>query len=123
MSHYYNSTESGPDGRLASEARDLEMSRGLAYLIGKLKSIKEADGSSLYDHISVTFGGNISTDHILLNCPTVLIGNGAGLKMGMHTRLKDGTPLCNAWLTMLQGMGLKVDQHGDSTGIIKELLA
>lgn len=123
MSHYYNSTESGPNGRLASEARDLEMSRGLAYLIGKLKNCKEADGSSLYDHISLTFGGNISTGHILANCPTILVGNGAGLKMGMHIMLKDGTPLCNAWLTILQGLGLDVQKHGDSTGIIEELLA
>lgn len=123
MSHYYNSSEAGADGRNASEARDLEMSKGLAYLIKKLKATKEADGSSLYDHIMLTFGGNISTGHILANCPTILIGKGAGLKMGMHTMMKDGTPLCNAWLTMLHGLGLKVEKHGDSTGVLKELMA
>jgi hypothetical protein len=123
MSHYYNATEAGPEGRLASEARDLEMSRCLAYLISKLKNCKESDGSTLYDNIALTFGGNISTGHILSNCPTILVGKGAGLKMGHHIMLKDGTPLCNAWLTIIQGLGIDVDQHGDSTGTLQELIA
>jgi len=33
------------------------------------------------------------------------------------------TPLCNAWLTLLQGSGVAVERHGDSTGIIDELIA
>jgi hypothetical protein len=37
--------------------------------------------------------------------------------------LPKGTPLCNAWLTLLQGAGVPVERHGDSTGLIRELLA
>ena len=40
---------------------------------------------------------------------------------GQHLVLEEDTPLCNVWLTMLQGMGINTDQHGDSTGVVKEL--
>ena len=57
------------------------------------------------------------------NCPTILIGGGANLKMGHNMILPDETPLNNVWLTILQCSGVKVDSHGDSTGVIKELQA
>ena len=37
--------------------------------------------------------------------------------------LKEGTPLNNVWLTMLQGVGVDAKSHGDSTGIVSELQA
>jgi len=33
------------------------------------------------------------------------------------------TPLCNAWLTMLHGIGVEAERHGDSTGVLKEIVA
>jgi len=33
------------------------------------------------------------------------------------------TPLCNAWLTLLRGVDIDVPRHGDSTGVISELVA
>ena len=30
--------------------------------------------------------------------------------------LPEDTPLCNVWLTLLQGMGIDVERHGDSSG-------
>jgi hypothetical protein len=30
--------------------------------------------------------------------------------------MPDKTPLCNLWLTLLQGSGIDVPRHGDSTG-------
>ena len=107
----------------ASQARDKAHSELLAGLIDKLKSTKEADGSSLYDHVSLTFGSNISSIHYLDNCPTILAGGGANLKMGEHIVLSKDTPLCNVWLTMLQGMGIKTERHGDSSGVVKKLRA
>ena len=107
----------------ASKARDKAHSELLARLIDKLKATKEADGSSLFDHTAVAFGSNISSIHYLTNCPTVLTGGGANLKLGQHLVLPKDTPLCNVWLTMLQGMGVGVDRHGDSTDVISELQA
>jgi hypothetical protein len=107
----------------ASQARDKIHSEMLAGLIDKLKATKEADGSSLFDHTALAFGSNISSIHYLDNCPTILAGGGANLKMGEHLVLSKDTPLCNVWLTMLNGLGIKTERHGDSSGIVKKLRA
>ena len=118
VSHY------SPGERMeASKARDKMHSTLLAGLMDKLKATKEADGSSLFDHTSLAFGSNISNIHYLDNCPTLLAGGGANLKLGEHLVLPKDTPLCNVWLTMLQGMGIDAERHGDSSGIVKELQA
>lgn len=118
VSHY------APGERMeASKARDKAHSEMLAGLIDRLKATKEADGSSLFDHTTVAFGSNISSIHYLTNCPTVLAGRGANLKLGQHLVLPKNTPLCNVWLTMLHGMGIEAERHGDSSGIVKELQA
>jgi hypothetical protein len=118
MSHY------SPGERMeASQKRDAAQSKLLAGLIDKLKATKEADGSSLFDHVALAYGSNIRSIHYLDNCPTVLTGGGANLKLGQHLVLPKDTPLSNVWLTMLHGIGLDVERHGDSTGVVKELQA
>lgn len=116
MSHY-----SQGERMEASQARDKAHSGLLAGLIDKLKATKEADGSSLFDHTALAFGSNISSIHYLTNCPTLLTGGGANLKLGQHLVLPKDTPLCNLWLTMLRGMGIDVERHGDSSGVVKQL--
>ena len=120
MSHYHSTMGEKLD---ASQRRDIANSELLAGLIDNLKAKKEADGSSLFDHTTVVFGSNTRTEHNGDNCPTLLAGRGAGLKMGQNLVLPKDTPLCNAWLTLLQGSGVPAERHGDSTGVIKELLA
>jgi hypothetical protein len=118
VSHYQ------PGERMdASQSRDKTHSELLAGLIDKLKSTKEADGSTLFDHTALAFGSNISSIHYLDNCPTLLTGGGANLKLGEHLVTSKDTPLCNVWLTMLHGMGIEAERHGDSSGVIKELQA
>jgi hypothetical protein len=118
MSHY------SPGDRMeASQKRDVAQSELLARLMDKLKATKEPDGTSLFDHTVLAYGSNIRTIHYLDNCPTILAGGGAGLKRGQHISLPKNTPLSNAWLTLLHGLGIKAESHGDSTGIIKELIA
>jgi len=118
ISHY------SPGERMeASKTRDKVHAELLAGLIDKLKATKEADGSSLFDHVALAFGSNISSIHYLTNCPTLLTGGGANLKLGQHLVLPEDTPLCNVWLTTLQGVGIQTERHGDSTGVVKELQA
>lgn len=118
MSHYT------PGVRMeASKARDKAQSELLAGFIDRLKATREVDGSSLFDHIALAYGSNIRSIHFLDNCPTVITGGGANLKLGQHLVLPQDTPLCNIWLTMLQGIGLDIDRHGDSTGVVPELKA
>ena len=105
------------------QRRDLAQSELLAGFLDRLKETKEADGSSLFDHVSLVFGSNLRTVHTMENCPTILSGGGAGVKLGHNLVMPKNTPLCNAWLTLLHGVGVKVERHGDSTGIVKELQA
>lgn len=111
------------DRTVASQKRDTAQSELLAGLIDQLKATKEPDGTSLFDHTILVYGSNIRTIHYLDNCPTLIAGRGAGLKMGEHIVLKDkNTPLCNLWLALLNGVGAKVKSHGDSTRVLSEVL-
>ena len=119
MSHYHGAPGDRVD---ASRKRDVAQSTLLAGLLDRLKTTKEADGTSLFDHTTLVYGSNIRTGHSLDNCPTLLAGGGAGLKLGQNIVVTKGTPLCNAWLTLLKGSGVDVDGFGDSTGVLQELV-
>jgi hypothetical protein len=118
MTHYTTSERLD-----ASQKRDVAQSELLAGLLDKLKATREPDGSSLLDHTVLVYGSNIRTVHYLDNCPTILAGGAAGLKLGQHLVLPRDTPLCNAWLTILHGLGIEAERHGDSTGDVPELRA
>ena len=108
----------------ASQARDRALSGLLGHLIERLQATTEPDGTRLFDHTSVVFGTNVRSQHYLDNCPTILTGGGAGIKLGRHVVMKDPkTPLCNVFLTLLKGVGVQAESFGDSTGIIEELIA
>jgi hypothetical protein len=120
MSHYH-----GRPGDVveSSRKRDLAQSELLAGLIKKLKDTKEPDGSTLFDHTTVVYGSNIRTGHSLDNCPTLITGRGAGVKLGENIVVTKGSPLCNAWLTLLKGSGVAAESFGDSTGELGEIKA
>jgi hypothetical protein len=94
-----------------------------AYLIGKLRSIREGAGT-LLDSCMIAYGsgnsdGNRHTHHDL---PVLLIGKGGGsLKVGRHLRYPKETPLNNLWLAMLHRFGVHTEQLGDSTGLLDGL--
>ena len=118
MSHYTSG-----DRKVVSQTRDQKQSELLAYFIDRLKATREADGSCLFDHVSLSYGSNINSIHYLTNCPTIITGRGAGIRLGQHLVLDSNTPLANLWLSLLRGVGIDAASHGDSSGIIKELFA
>jgi len=120
MSHYHSTLGEKLD---ASQRRDLTQSELLAGFLDQLKATKEPDGSSLFDHVALAYGSNIRTGHELSNCPTIITGRGAGLKLGHNLVAPKDTPLCNTWLAMLHGVGVQAERHGDSSGVLKEILA
>ncbi len=120
MSHYHSTMGEKLE---ASQRRDLAQSELLAGFIDSLKATKEADGSCLFDHVALAYGSNIRTEHNLDNCPTLVTGRGAGLKLGHNIIAPKDTPLCNAWLAMLRGVGVKAERHGDSSGELTQMIA
>jgi len=119
MSHYHSTRAEKLD---CSQKRDLAQSQLLDGLLERLKATKESDGTSLFDNVTVVYGSNLRTGHELTNSPTLIAGRGAGVKLGHNLVMPKHTPLNNCWLTLLKGSGVEVETHGDSTGILEELL-
>ena len=97
--------------------------RQFAYLVDKLSKLPEGDGSML-DHTLFLYGTGISDSntHFHDDLPIALVGGkAAGIKGGRYMRYPKGTPLTNLHLTILQNMGIPVEQIGDSTGTVDRL--
>lgn len=95
----------------------------LAYLLQKLDSIQEADGS-LLDHCMLTYGSGNSDGnrHNHDDLPVLVAGGGCGsLRLGRHVRYPNETPLTNLWISMLNRLDVDVDRFGDSTGPLNSL--
>ena len=89
----------------------------------KLKSTPEGDGS-LLDSTVYLYGSGMgnSSLHDHENLPILVAGGAAtGLKGGRHIQYKDGTPLANLHLTLLDRVGVHPDSFGDSSGKIDDL--
>ena len=94
-----------------------------AYLVNKLKSIQEGNGT-LLDHCMVVYGSGNSDGnrHNHDDLPIVVAGKGNGsLTTGRHVKFARETPLNNLWLSMLDRMQSGVDRLGDSTGRLNGL--
>ncbi len=95
------------------------------YFLEKLQATKEGNGT-LLDHSMMVLGSGMGNpdvhDHV--NLP-IVVGGGAGGKMkgGRHIKYAEPTPMANLHLTLLDKVGIKIDQFADSKGKIDELLA
>ena len=89
-----------------------------AYMIEKMKGIREGEGT-LLDNSMLLFGagmhdGNAHNPH---NLPIVLAGRGGGtLATGRTVAYEKNTPLTNLYLAMLNRMGTPVEKFSDSSG-------
>ncbi len=93
-----------------------------AYLLGKLKAVREGE-HSLLDSTMIVYGSGISDGdrHNHDDLPVLLAGRGAGsLKPGRHVKYSP-QPLNNLYLSLLDRMGAPVDRLGDSTGRLPRL--
>lgn len=92
-----------------------------AYLVQKLKSTPDGDGT-LLDTVMVTYGSGLGVAHNHENLPTVIAGGGfSSFKFGKHYRYPDETPIANLHLTMLQNLGAKTEAFADSSGPLQAL--
>ena len=97
-----------------------------AYLIRRMKEIRESDGRSLLDHSLLAFGAGLGdgATHQFFDLPMILAGTAQGeVRQGRFLRMPSGTLNSNLWLTLARVMGLEIDSFADSTGVISELLA
>lgn len=122
-SHHESSHHSDKEEKLEQYARiNLWHMQQYAYLLDRLKSMKEGEGSVL-DHSMILFGSSLRNGnaHEWKNLPLVLAGRGGNLRPAGHVVSAKDTPLCNLYLNLLQRGGLKLDRFGDSTGSLSGL--
>jgi hypothetical protein len=94
-----------------------------AYLLKKLSSIQEGDGT-LLDNVMIVYGSGLSdgNQHDHSNLPVLVAGGGAGsLKTGRHVQYKKETPMANLLVSMLDRMGVDHGLPGDATGPLDRL--
>lgn len=99
--------------------------RQFAYLLERLRSVREGEGT-LLDHSMVAIGSGNSDGnrHNHDDLPILLAGRGNGtISTGRHLVLPGETPLNNLWLGLLNRMDVRTAQLGDSTGELKGLSA
>ena len=87
------------------------------YFLKKLKDTPDGD-SNLLENSLIVYGspmGN-SNVHNHKRCPLFFAGHAGGaLKGNLHIKAADGTPMANAMLSAMRGIGVQMDSFGDST--------
>lgn len=89
----------------------------------KLKAIREGEGS-LLDNTVYLYGSGMGNPnvHDHTNLPILVAGGAAGgIRGGRHIRYPEPTPLANLHLTLLDRVGIRLDQFADSNGLIEDL--
>ena len=96
----------------------------VAHFIGRLKSIREPDGSTLLDNSMIVYGSSLSDghEHGARNLPVLVAGRGGGyVESGRQIRFRRDTSMSNLHLSMLQRIDQSVSQFSESDSPMSEL--
>ena len=111
-------------GYLEVQKIDLFHMQQYAYVLNRMKSIKESDGSTLFDNSIVTYGAGLGdgATHQYFDLPMIVGGKAQGqIKQGRFIKCKSGTLNSNLWLTIAKLMGLEINSFADSSEVISDL--
>jgi len=119
-SHHQNSAE-----KLAAYQKiNLWHVQQYAYLLGKLREMKEGEQTVL-DNSMILYGSGLrdGNSHSPRNLPILLGGGGGGrIATGQHLKFDENTPLSNLYVAMLDAFGVPTRQFADSTGVLPGVL-
>ncbi len=91
--------------------------------IEKMRNTPDGDGT-LLDHSIMLYGTGMGDGdhHTPYNLPITLVGGGCGtLEGGRHLKYALHTPFMNLGVSLLEKVGVQVDQISDSTGTLSNL--
>ncbi len=94
-----------------------------AYILNRLRSIPEGEGT-LLDNSMLVYGGGLADGdrHQHDDLPLIMAGRGGGTILpGRHVRYAPETPMANLLVAMLDRMGARGSSFGDSTGALRGL--
>ena len=92
----------------------------VAYLLDRMKETTDGDGT-LLDKTAIVWGSPMGDPnlHNHRRCPLIFMGKANGaLEGNLHIRAPRGTPMSNAFVSLMQGIGHDMHSFGDSTGTL-----
>ena len=114
----HHSLSHDPDGKQESQEKLLKINQWFAgefaYLAKRLSETPEPAGEgSMLDHTLLVWTNELGkgNNHTLDNIPCVLVGGGAGFKMGRCLKF-DKVAHNRLWLTLAHAMGHRIDRFG-----------
>ena len=129
LSHYKNASGQTEDDDGSTSWDSVKQKRAMyaavqrwhheqvAYLLGRMKSVREPDGSSLLDNSMMVYGSTLGdgNEHDKHHLPTLILGRGGGsIKPGRLLEYTEPINLANIHLALLQRMGLRIDKFATS---------
>jgi hypothetical protein len=118
---HHDLSHHGQDPAKLAQLKALEIAKmkTLRDFLRLLRTSREVD-ETLLDRTTVFFSSNLgdASKHSVKNMPVIVAGG--GFQHGQHLSFDENKnpPLCNLYLSILQGMGLAVDHFGSSTGTL-----
>lgn len=112
------------DGYKDLQKIDIFHLQQFSYILSRMKTLKESDGTSMLHNSVVTYGAGLGdgATHQYYDLPQLIAGGAQGqIKQGRLLRCPAGTLNSNLWLTIAQLMGLEIDHFADSSGVISDL--
>ena len=123
-SHHSTSHHAGDAHMIAQQSKiNAYFMQLMVRLATKMRATPDGDGT-LLDHAMLLWSapmgsGDLHSPH---NMPIALVGGGCGmLKGGRYLKYELDTPFMNFGLTLLDKLGVHLDQIGDSTGRVADL--
>ena len=137
LSHYQNASGMTEDDDGTTSWESVEQKRAMyaevvrwhhsqvAYLLGRMKNIREPDGNTLLDNSMILMGGAIGdgNEHDASHLPTLLAGRGGGtIKTGRYINHDEPTDLASIHVALMQRMGVPIERLGTAGSTYEELI-
>ena len=136
LSHYQNASGKTEDDDGITTWESVESKRAMyaevirwhhtqvAYLLDRMKSIVEPNGSTLLDNSMILYGASLGdgNEHDANDLPTLLAGGGGGtITTGRYIENAEPTDLAGLHLSLLQRMGVEIDEFGTASAPMEGL--
>ena len=127
LSHYQNASGMTEDDDGTTSWESVEQKRAMyaevirwhhdqvAYLLGRMKNIREHDGNTLLDNSMILMGGAIGdgNEHDASHLPTMIAGRGGGtIRSGRFVEHNEQTDLGAIHIALMQRMGVSIKSLG-----------